>query len=138
MMVQMTTLGPMFGQFVHFLRFAPPGNEYSKSRYLTQVHRALGVIDRRLADTPWLGGAAYGVADIATYPWARNNPTLLGADAAAKFPNITRWVDVINKRPAVQRALAAVEDVRARTTAFDRAEAGHLDRLFGRGAHAAG
>ena len=39
MMVQMTGVGPMFGQHVHFMRFAPAGNDYSKSRYATQVHR---------------------------------------------------------------------------------------------------
>ena len=137
MMVQMTTVGPMFGQFVHYLRFAPPGNEYSKSRYMTQAHRVSDVIEQRLAGTPWLSGAEYGIADIATYPWARNIPALLGADAAAKYPNITRWVGTINERPAVKRALAAVEDVRARTTVFDKAEAEHKDRLFGRGAYAA-
>ena len=86
---------------------------------------------------PWLGGAEYGIADIATYPWIRNVPALLGADAAAKYPNAMRWVGVINERPAVKKALAAVEDVRARTTAFDKAEAGKLDKVFGRGAYAA-
>ena len=43
MMVQMTTLGPMFGQHVHFVRFAPKGNDYSQSRYTTQVHRVFEV-----------------------------------------------------------------------------------------------
>lgn len=137
MMVQMTTVGPMFGQLVHFVRFAPTGNEYSKSRYLTQAHRVSEVIDRRLAGTPWLSGAEYGIADIATYPWARNIPALLGADATAKYPNVMRWVGVINERPAVKRALDAVEYIRSRTTAFDKAEPEHMDRLFGRGAHAA-
>lgn len=137
MMVQMTTVGPMLGQFVHFVRFAPSGNEYSKSRYLTQAHRVFEVIDKRLAGTPWLSGAEYGLADIATYPWARIIPAVLGADAAAKYPNIMRWVGVINERPAVTRALAAVDDVRARTTGFDQAEADKMDRLFGRGAYAA-
>lgn len=137
MMVQMTTVGPMFGQLVHFVRFAPSGNEYSKSRYLTQVHRVSEVIDERLAGTPWLSGAEYGIADIATYPWARTIPALLGADAPAKYSNVMRWVGVINERPAVKRALAAVDDVRARTTAFDKAEADKMDRLFGRGAYAA-
>ncbi len=51
MMVQMTTVGPMFGQAVHFIRFAPPGNDYSKSRYVTQVHRVFEAIDRRLGET---------------------------------------------------------------------------------------
>jgi GST-like protein len=137
MMVQMTTLGPMFGQHVHFVRFAPAGNDYSKSRYTTQVHRVLEVMDQRLASTHWLGGAEYGIADIATYPWARNIPALLGTDAAAKYPNLMRWVGVISERPAVKKALAAVEDVRARTTQFDKAQANDLDKMFGRGQFAA-
>ena len=69
----------MFGQHVHFIRFAPKGNDYSKSRYTTQVHRVFEAIDQRLGETAWLGGAEYGIADIATYPWARAMPTLLGA-----------------------------------------------------------
>jgi GST-like protein len=137
MMVQMTTLGPMFGQHVHFVRFAPAGNDYSKSRYTTQVHRVLEVMDQRLAGTPWLGGAEYSIADIATYPWARNIPALLGTDAAAKYPNLMRWVGVISERPAVKKALAAVDDVRARTTQFDKAQANDLDKMFGRGQYAA-
>jgi GST-like protein len=137
MMVQMTTLGPMFGQHVHFVRFAPAGNEYSKSRYTTQVHRVLEVMDQLLGEKPWLGGAEYGIADIATYPWARNIPAMLGGDAAEKYRNVTRWVGVINERPAVKRALAAVEDVRGKTTAFDKAQPDALDKVFGRGQYAA-
>jgi GST-like protein len=137
MMVQMTTVGPMFGQHVHFTRFAPAGNDYSKSRYATQVHRVFEAIDGRLANSPFLGGAEYGIADIATYPWARNIPVLLGADAAAKFPNVMRWVATIDQRPAVKKALAEVDAVRARTTQFDKAEPQSLDKLFGRGQFAA-
>ena len=136
-MVQMTTLGPMFGQHVHFVRFAPAGNEYSKSRYTTQVHRVLEVMDARLAEKPWLGGGEYGIADIASYPWARNIPVLLGAPAAEKYKNVMRWVGVINERPAVKKALAAADDVRGKTTQFDKAQPGDLDKLFGRGQHAA-
>jgi GST-like protein len=95
------------------------------------------VIEQRLSDTLFLGGAEYGLADIATYPWARNIPVLLGADAAAKFPNVMRWVATIDQRPAVKKALAAVDEVRARTTQFDKAEAEALDKMFGRGKHAA-
>ena len=86
MMVQMTTVGPMFGQHVHFVRFAPAGNDYSKSRYATQVHRVFEAIDRRLAEKPFLGGAEYGIADIATYPWARNIPVLLGRRCRREIP----------------------------------------------------
>ena len=137
MMVQLTTVGPMFGQHVHFTRFAPAGNDYAKSRYATQVHRVFQTIDERLASNAFLGGGEYGLADIATYPWARNIPVLLGADAAAKFPNVMRWVATIDERPAVKKALAEVDAVRARTTQFDKAAPQDLDKLFGRGQFAA-
>ena len=54
------------------------------------------------------------------------------------MPNIVRWVQTIEARPAVKKALAAVEEVRARTTPFDKAEAPVLDKVFGRGQFAAG
>lgn len=137
LMTQMSTVGPMFGQYVHFMRFAPPGNDYAKSRYLTQAHRVCEVIDQRLAKTDYLAGSEYSIADIATFPWMRNVPALLGADAAAKIPNITRWVKKIDERPAVKKALTEVDAVRARTTAFDKADPADLDKLFGRGQFAA-
>jgi GST-like protein len=137
LMTQMSTVGPMFGQYVHFMRFAPAGNEYSKSRYQTQAHRVSEVIDRRLAGSAYLAGAEYSIADIATFPWLRNIPALLGADAMAKLPNVARWVKAIDERPAVKKAMAEVDAVRARTTAFDKAEAATLDKVFGRGQFAA-
>jgi GST-like protein len=137
LMTQMSTVGPMFGQMVHFIRFAPAGNDYSKSRYITQATRVSEVIDQRLASNAYLAGSEYGVADIATYPWLRNIPALMGAEAAAKFPNVTRWVKQIDERPAVKAALAKVDQVRAETTQFDKATAPNLDKMFGRGAFAA-
>lgn len=137
LMTQMSTVGPMFGQYVHFMRFAPAGNDYSKSRYLTQAHRVCEVIEQRLAGSTYLAGTEYSVADIATFPWLRNVPALLGPDTAAKLPNVMRWVKAIDERPAVKKALAEVEAVRARTTPFDKAEAVTLDKVFGRGQFAA-
>jgi GST-like protein len=137
MMVQMTLVGPMFGQFVHFMRFAPKGNDYSLDRYRTQVCRALQVLEKRLGETPFLGGASYSIADIATFPWARNVGSLLGKAAEADYPKLMAWVETIAARPAAQRALAAVDDVRVKTTQFDKAGAEAMDRLFGRGRHTA-
>jgi GSH-dependent disulfide-bond oxidoreductase len=135
MMVQMTTVGPMFGQYVHFLRFAPKGNDYSLDRYRTQARRVLDVIEARLGEVPFLGGESYSIADIATFPWARNIRPLLGKEIEAKYPRIMAWVAGIAQRPAVVRALAAVDDVRSKTTQFDKAGTGAMDRLFGRGEH---
>ncbi len=137
MMVQMTLVGPMFGQFVHFMRFAPKGNDYALDRYRTQVRRALDVLDRRLGAAPFLGGASYSIADIATFPWARGVGAFLGKPAEADYPRLMAWVATIAARPAVVRALAAVDDVRGKTTQFDQADAEAKDRLFGRGRHAA-
>ena len=135
MMVQMTTIGPMFGQYVHFMRFAPKGNDYSLDRYRTQVRRVLEVLETRLAAVPFLGGQSYSIADIATFPWARNIGPLLGKAAEGDFPRLMAWVAGIAARPAVIRALAAVDDVRTKTTQFDQANAEAMDRLFGRGKH---
>jgi GST-like protein len=137
LMTQMSTVGPMFGQFVHFLRFAPAGNDYSKSRYMTQVIRVSDVIEQRLNHHAYLGGEHYSIADMATYPWSRNLPALLGDAATAKFPHTLAWVDKISARPAVKAALAKVDAIRAATTAFDKAKAENLDRMFGRGSFAA-
>jgi GSH-dependent disulfide-bond oxidoreductase len=137
LMTQMSTVGPMFGQYVHFTRFAPAGNDYSKSRYFTQAVRVTEVIEQRLATVPYLAGSDYSVADIATFPWLRNIPGLIGPDAMAKLPNIARWVKAIDERAGVKAALAKVDAVRAQTTAFDKAEAVTLDKVFGRGQFAA-
>jgi GST-like protein len=137
LMTQMSTVGPMFGQMVHYIRFAPAGNDYSKSRYITQATRVTEVIDLRLAGNAYLAGDEYSVADIATHPWLRNIPMFMGAEAMAKFPNVARWIADIDARPAVQAALAKVAEVRTVTTQFDKAEADAMDKMFGRGAYAA-
>jgi GST-like protein len=135
LMVQLTGVGPMFGQFVHFFRFAPQGNDYSVSRYRTQVKRVCEVLEGRLAAAPFLGGAEYSIADVATFPWARNLKMLLG-DGANAYPKTLAWVEKIEKRPPVARALAVVEKMRETLTPFDKAKPELLDKVFGRGQHA--
>ena len=137
MMVQMTGLGPMFGQFVHFMRFAPKGNEYSFDRYRTQVKRVLEVIEQRLGESEWLGGDSYGIADMATWPWLRNVGPLMGEAEAKAHRRIGAWVAQIDARPAAQRTLAKVTEVRTQTTQFDKAAPETMDRVFGRGAYKA-
>jgi GST-like protein len=136
LMVQLTGVGPMFGQFVHFYRFAPPGSDYSVSRYRTQVRRLCEVLDRRLGEVAWLGGSEYSIADVATFPWGRAIGTFL-PDVATAYPNLKAWVDRIAAREPVKRALAAVSETSAKVTAFDKAAPEALDRMFGRGQFAA-
>jgi len=135
LVVQLTGVGPMFGQFVHFFRFAPQGNDYSVSRYRTQVKRVCDVLETRLGEVPYLGGAEYSIADMATFPWGRNIKMLLG-DGANAYPKILAWVEKIEKRPAVASAIAKVEKMRETLTAFDKAKPEMLDKIFGRGQHA--
>jgi GSH-dependent disulfide-bond oxidoreductase len=132
LMVQLSGVGPMFGQFVHFRRFAPTGNDYSVSRYRTQVLRLCEVLDERLAQARYLGGQDYSIADVATFPWCRSIQILLG-EAVDAYPDMLRWADVVAARPAVAHALSVVEDLRGKLTPFDRAAPETLDRIFGRG-----
>jgi GSH-dependent disulfide-bond oxidoreductase len=137
MMMQMTTIGPMWGQYVHFWRFAPKGNDYALDRYRTQVRKTLDVVEKRLGAAAYLGGGAYSIADIAAFPWLRNAGMFLGKGVEAEYPKIVAWVAGIAARPAVVKALAAVEDVRGKTTQFDKAGDAQKDRLFGRGRYTA-
>ena len=132
MMVQMTTVGPMFGQVVHFTRFAPAGDHsYSKTRYITEAHRLYDLYDGRLAAHPYVGGADYSIADIAAFPWLRNF-ALLGLDISDR-KHVVKWIETIAARPAVKRALAKVATITsARDTATDDAK----DRFFQRGKYA--
>jgi GST-like protein len=137
LMIQLTGVGPMFGQYVHFMRFAAEGNAYSVSRYRTQVKRLCEELDRRLGEAAYLGGSEYTIADIATLPWARNLKILIGEPAAAAYPKLMAWVAKLEQRPAVARSIALVEKMRATLTPFDKATPEDLDKMFGRGTHAA-
>jgi GST-like protein len=132
LMIQLTGIGPMFGQWNHFKLFAPKaGNEYAMSRYTSELKRLYDVLEERLGQARFLGGDEYSVADIATFPWTRNH------DAhGVKWennPNLARWFATIADRPAVKRALDKVAAVRStRETASDDDK----DRFFGRGRYA--
>jgi GSH-dependent disulfide-bond oxidoreductase len=129
LMIQLTGVGPMFGQFVHFKRFAPQGtNDYSANRYQTEVLRLYEVLEKRLGQTAYLGGADYGIADIATFPWTRQHD-FMGAKFDAR-PNLARWFNAVSERPAVKRALAKVETI---PSVRETAKPEDMDRFFGRG-----
>ncbi len=132
MMVQMTGVGPMFGQLTHFKMFAPKGTDsYGLDRYQSEVKRLYGVLETRLGKSAFLGGPEYSIADIATFPWTRNHDAQ-GVPFTDK-PNLTRWFDAISARPAVKAALAKVAQIKSnRETATDDQK----DQFFGRGKYA--
>lgn len=141
LMVQMGTVGPMFGQYNHFNFFAPDV-EYGRKRYESEVFRVVGVLDARLKDFEWLGGSQYSIADIATAPWIRNAlinfPIFRGKSEVEAFENtpaLGRWYARVNSRPAVKRALERFDEW---TKERDRQAFGSMtpektDQLVGRG-----
>lgn len=139
LMFQAASIGPMFGQYVHFFRYAPT-EAYALRRYESEVARLLGVLERRLKASPWLAGADYGLADMATWPWIRTAdamfPLLAADDTWAGLPALRRWFDVIAARPATTRATQAIDALLpADRAAFEQADSDALDRFFGRGRH---
>ena len=106
---QIGGLGPMFGQLGYFGVRAEEKNPAAIERFRAESDRLLGVLERRLAASPFLGGDEYGVADIASYPWAVIAGGLLkeilGESLAVK-PALRRWLDTVGARPAVQRGMA--------------------------------
>jgi GST-like protein len=89
LMFQMSGVGPMFGQNAHFSFYAKDKHPYSIERYAREVTRLLRVLDGRLADSPYLAGPNYTIADIAAYPYV-----LRQVEARrAKLPGMARWSD---------------------------------------------
>jgi GST-like protein len=110
LMFQMGGVGPMFGQLGFFHKFA--GKDYEdkrpRERYVAESKRLLKVLDQRLADSRWLAGNDYSIADIATFPWVRNLFGFYGAAdlvGAADFKHLNRALQSFVERPAVQRGL---------------------------------
>jgi len=131
LMVQMANLGPMCGQLVHFSKFGGPGQDYGISRYRTTVNKLFDLYDRRLASQPYVVGNDYTIADIAAFPWLRN-VGLLGIDMSTR-PNVKAWVERIEARDGVKRALAKVATIKS---VRDNATEDNKDRYFGRGKYA--
>ena len=107
---QMAGLGPMAGQIGHFNVYAPEKVPYAIERYTRETARLYGVLDRRLADRPFIAGE-FSIADIACYPWIVPHEAH-GQDLAA-FPHLQRWFEGMATRPATLRTYQDVENVYA-------------------------
>lgn len=108
LMFQMGGVGPMFGQYNHFAAYAPETIPYAIERYTNEVNRLHRVLEKRLAESPYLAGPDYTIADIATFPWVRN-PDRRGIDLD-HFPAVKRWHDAIAARPAVARGVQVLAE----------------------------
>ncbi|MCX7864057.1 MAG: glutathione-dependent disulfide-bond oxidoreductase [Novosphingobium sp.] len=105
---QMASAPWLGGGFGHFYAYAPVKLEYPINRYAMEVKRQMDVLDRRLAESAWLAGDAYTIADIAVYPWyghlaegkLYNAGEFLGVE---HYVHVRRWAETIRQRPAVIR-----------------------------------
>jgi GSH-dependent disulfide-bond oxidoreductase len=100
---QMSGLGPMAGQVIHFRRYAPTQIAYTIARFTDEVNRLYGVMNKRLAKHKYLAGG-YSIADMACIGWVRLAERQ-GQDLA-QFPHLERWFETIRARKAVKRAFA--------------------------------
>src|SRR5437016_2460440 len=105
---QMGSAPYLGGGFGHFYAYAPTKIEYAIDRFAMETKRLLDVLDRRLAESEYVAGPAYTIADIAIWPWY-GGLVKLGQYGAAEFlgvqdyKNVQRWADMIYERPAVKR-----------------------------------
>jgi GSH-dependent disulfide-bond oxidoreductase len=132
LMVQMSAIGPMLGQFTHF-SLLPAGSEiYSLGRYGSLAETLYRAIDQRLADREWIAGGAYSIADIAIFPWGEYLER--HGKNVQEYPNLQRWRAAIAQRPAVIQAKARIgaEFSEASIKTIQDASAQDLDRFFGR------
>lgn len=106
---QMGSAPYLGGGFGHFYAYAPEKFEYPINRFAMETKRQLDVLDRRLAETPYLAGDEYTIADIAVWPWYgvlaqgkiyNDSGTFLEVDT---YKNVQRWTKEIAARKAVQR-----------------------------------
>ena len=128
---QVAFAGPMLGQLNHFHLLPSEAGTYAAGRYKDQAAKVYRDFDRRLSQSPWLGGERYSIADIAMYPWAAylSRHEFREED----FPHLTAWRARIDARPAWRRAQEAI----ARLADDDTAAQVHVtnedfDRFFNR------
>ena len=125
LMFQMGGVGPMLGQAHHFRLYAPEKLPYAIERYTNEAKRLYGVIDKQLAKHRFIAGKSYSIADIAIFPWLRSwqNQGIVLDD----YPHLKKWFEGIAERPAVQRGVKVLADLRQPLT-DDKAR----DILFGK------
>ena len=96
------------GGFGHFYSYAPTKIEYAIDRFAMEVKRQMDVLNRRLAESPYVGGDEYTIADMAIWPWYGALAQGLLYEAGEflqvnEYPHVIRWADEIGQRPAVIR-----------------------------------
>ena len=107
---QVGGIGPMFGQFGHFYKYARSkiDHPYPVERYSTESKRLMSVLEKRLQESEYLAGADYTIADMATFPWVMGLRDHYEADEVLglkSYTHVWNWVDKCSTRPASARGL---------------------------------
>jgi GST-like protein len=110
LMFQMGHVGPMLGQAHHFRGYAPEKVPYAIERYTDEAARLYGVMDQRLSEAEYFAGDEYTIADMAIFPWLTSYERQ-GQDLD-DYPNVKRWYETIESRPAVVRAREVGKELR--------------------------
>ncbi len=105
---QVAGLGPMAGQNHHFAQYASEKLPYAIHRYVCETNRLYGVLNKRLADRPFVAGD-YSIADMAAYPWIV--PYERQGQKLEDFPHLKRWFEAIKARPATVRAYELAKEI---------------------------
>jgi len=103
LMFQMGGVGPMMGQANVFYRYFPEKIQPAIDRYQNESRRLFAVLDRGLAQSEWLAGSEFTIADIANWCWVRTYKW--SGVSVDGLPNLRRWLDAIKERPACRRGV---------------------------------
>lgn len=106
---QVGGLGPMLGQNHHFNHFAPQPVPYAIERYQVETQRLYNVLNKRLGNSPWLGGEHYSIADMACWPWVHSAQRQ--RIDLNNYPAVNNWYQRILHRPATEKALQLAQPV---------------------------
>lgn len=114
LMFQMGSVGPMLGQAHHFRQYAPETIPYAIQRYTDEAARIYRVINRRLAESEYIASDDYTIADVAVFPWLVSHENQ-GQDLD-DYPDLKRWYEAVDGRPAVKRGLEVFAEQRRQLT----------------------
>lgn len=109
MMFIASGLGPYSGQSVHFRHAAPAGLDYAVNRYLREAQRHYEVLEKHMEGRVFIVGNEYTIVDVAAWGWIDKAPVVLGEEGLEPYPNLKRWFNAINTRPAALRAARLVK-----------------------------
>ena len=110
-----TGIGPYSGQAVHFKHMAPEKLDYAINRFLREVQRHYQVLDQQLEGRDYIVGDTLTIVDISAWGWIAKASFILGKDGLNPYPNLKRWFEAIDARPAAIRVREIAKNIEFKT-----------------------